>query len=72
MLLGEMLDGLQVIEQIQRLFPAQKVIVVSGHAPTERAELAVKRGLTWLEKPYDMESLAQTVERVLRSDDEAR
>src|SRR5262245_6145464 len=37
MLLGEALDGLQIIEQIQRLFPAQKVIVVSGHAPTERA-----------------------------------
>ena len=72
MLLGEVLDGLQVIEQIQRLFPAQKVIVVSGHAPTERAELAVKQGLTWLDKPYDMESLAQTVERVLRSDVEGR
>ena len=69
MLLGEVLDGLQVIEQIHRLFPAQKVIVVSGHAPTERAELAVKRGLAWLDKPYDMESLAQTVERVLRSDE---
>ncbi len=37
MVLGEALDGLQVIEQIQRLFPAQKVIVASGHAPGERA-----------------------------------
>jgi CheY-like chemotaxis protein len=72
MLLGEVLDGLQVIEQIQRLFPAQKVIVVSGHAPSERAELAVKRGLTWLAKPYDMESLAQIVQRVLKRDVEAR
>ena len=52
MLLGEALDGLQIIEQIQRLFPAQKVIVASGHAPTEREELAVKKGLTWLTKPY--------------------
>jgi CheY-like chemotaxis protein len=66
MMLGEMLDGLQIIEQIQRHFPAQKVIVVSGHAPTERAELAVKKGLTWLVKPYGVETLAQTVERVLR------
>jgi len=72
MLLGEVLDGLQVIEQIQRLFPAQKVIVVSGHAPSERAELAVKRGLTWLAKPYDMETLAQTVQGVLKRDVEAR
>jgi DNA-binding LacI/PurR family transcriptional regulator/signal transduction histidine kinase/CheY-like chemotaxis protein len=66
MVLGEVLDGLQVIEQIQRLFPELKVIVVSGHAPTERAELAVKKGLTWLGKPYGMETLAETVQRVLR------
>ena len=56
MVLGEGLDGLQIIEQIQRWFPAQKVIVVSGHAPTERAELAVKMGLTWLGKPYGMDA----------------
>jgi DNA-binding LacI/PurR family transcriptional regulator/signal transduction histidine kinase/ActR/RegA family two-component response regulator len=68
MVLGEALDGLQVIEQIQRLFPALKVIVASGHAPTERAELAVKKGLTWLGKPYGMETLAETVQRVLRDD----
>jgi DNA-binding LacI/PurR family transcriptional regulator/signal transduction histidine kinase/ActR/RegA family two-component response regulator len=68
MLLGESLDGLQVIEQIHRLFPAQKVIVVSGHAPTERAELAVKKGLTWLGKPYGMDTLAQTVQKVLMDD----
>jgi DNA-binding NtrC family response regulator len=66
MLLGEVLDGLQVIEQIRRLFPAQKVVVVSGHAPTERAELAVSKGLTWLGKPYGMDTLAQTVEQALR------
>jgi CheY-like chemotaxis protein len=68
MLLGEPLDGLQIIEKIQRLFPAQKVIVASGHAPTEREELAVKKGLTWLNKPYGMDTLAQTVHRALRGD----
>ena len=71
MVLGEVFDGLQIIEQIQRLFPAQKVIVVSGHAPTERAELAVKRGLTWLGKPYGMDSLAQAVQQVLNGDGDA-
>jgi DNA-binding LacI/PurR family transcriptional regulator/signal transduction histidine kinase/ActR/RegA family two-component response regulator len=65
MLLGEALDGLQIIEQIRRLFPAQKVIVASGHAPTEREALAIKKGLTWLTKPYGMDVLAQTVQRVL-------
>ncbi|HTB56765.1 MAG TPA: substrate-binding domain-containing protein [Polyangia bacterium] len=67
MVMGEALDGLQIIEQIRRLFPAQKVIVASGHAPIARAELAVKKDLTWLGKPYGMETLASTVQKVLRS-----
>ena len=66
MVLSEATDGLHVIEQIHRLFPEQKVIVASGHAPTDRADLAVKKGLTWLGKPYGMELLAQTVQRALR------
>jgi signal transduction histidine kinase/ActR/RegA family two-component response regulator len=68
MILNEELDGLHVFEQIQQLFPAQKAIVVSGHAPTERAELAVRKGLTWLAKPYSMEELAHAVQRVLQDD----
>jgi CheY-like chemotaxis protein len=70
MLLGEVMDGLEIIERVWRLFPDQRVIVVSGHAPNERAELAVRKGLTWLGKPYGMETLAQTVERALRDDGE--
>jgi len=68
MVMGEALDGLQIIEQIQRLFPAQKVIVASGHAPLERAELAVQKDLTWLGKPYGMEALASTVQKVLKDE----
>jgi DNA-binding NtrC family response regulator len=68
MVMGEALDGLQIIEQIQRLFPAQKVIVASGHAPIERAERAVLKDLTWLGKPYGMETLANTVQRVLKDE----
>lgn len=72
MVMGEALDGLQIIEQIQRLFPGQKIIVASGHAPIERAELAVQKDLTWLGKPYGMEALATTVEKVLREPDRSR
>jgi DNA-binding LacI/PurR family transcriptional regulator/signal transduction histidine kinase/ActR/RegA family two-component response regulator len=63
--LNEMLDGLQIFELMQRLFPAQKAIVVSGHAPSERAEQAMKKGLPWLSKPYSIETLAHAVERAL-------
>jgi DNA-binding LacI/PurR family transcriptional regulator/signal transduction histidine kinase/ActR/RegA family two-component response regulator len=69
MVLNEVLDGLQLFEQIQRLFPEQKAIVVSGHAPTERVDLAIKKGLTWLGKPYAMETLAHAVQQVLLGKD---
>ncbi|HSS40304.1 MAG TPA: response regulator, partial [Polyangia bacterium] len=65
MLLGEALDGLQVIEQIQSMFPAQKAIIVSGHAPNDRVDKAIKRGLTWLSKPYDLEALASAIAQTL-------
>ncbi|HVT06809.1 MAG TPA: substrate-binding domain-containing protein [Polyangia bacterium] len=65
MLLGEELDGLQVVEQIQAMFPKQKAIIVSGHAPDERADKAIKRGLTWLSKPYDLDALASAIAQVL-------
>jgi DNA-binding LacI/PurR family transcriptional regulator/signal transduction histidine kinase/ActR/RegA family two-component response regulator len=66
MVLGESLDGLQIFELIQRLFPKQKAIVASGHAPSGRAGLAVDQGLAWLAKPYTVEALARAVERVLQ------
>ncbi len=67
MILGEKLDGLQVFERIQALFPDQRAIVASGHAPNERAELAVEKGLIWLPKPYSIEALSNTVEDMLSS-----
>lgn len=66
LLLREAMDGLEVLEEIHTLFPKQKAIVVSGQAPTERADLAAKRGLTWLTKPYNIESLAHAVANILR------
>jgi DNA-binding LacI/PurR family transcriptional regulator/signal transduction histidine kinase/CheY-like chemotaxis protein len=67
MVLGEDRDGLAIFEEIQRLFPAQRAIVASGHAPTERAELAMRKGLAWLAKPYTHEALAQAVHTALLS-----
>lgn len=61
MLLGEALDGLQVIETIQSMFPGQKAIIVSGHAPNERADNAIKSGLAWVSKPYDLDTLASAI-----------
>jgi len=65
MLLGEALDGLQIVEQLQALVPKQKAIIVSGHAPNERADNAIKSGLAWLSKPYDIDSLANVIAETL-------
>lgn len=65
MLLGEALDGLQVVEQLQAVVPKQKAIIVSGHAPNERADNAIKSGLAWLSKPYDIDSLANVIAQTL-------
>jgi DNA-binding LacI/PurR family transcriptional regulator/signal transduction histidine kinase/ActR/RegA family two-component response regulator len=64
MVLGETLDGLQILDLIRQLFPEQKAILASGHAPSGRAELAVNQGLIWLAKPYTIEALTRAIERV--------
>jgi CheY-like chemotaxis protein len=65
MLLNEDRDGLEVLERVQELFPGQKAILVSGHAPGERAERAAGHGVKWLSKPFTVESLAQAVSLVI-------
>ncbi len=65
MLLNEDKDGLEVLECIQASYPVQKAILVSGHAPGERAERAAGQGVKWLSKPFTVESLAQAVSMVL-------
>ncbi len=65
MVLGEERDGLQFAEAIQELFPAQKVILASGHAASQRVEQAIEKGLPWLAKPYVNEALESAVERAL-------
>jgi signal transduction histidine kinase/CheY-like chemotaxis protein len=64
-LLGEELDGLQVCERVRELFPGQKVLIVSGHAATERAAAANARGIAWLIKPYSADELGRAVSEVL-------
>lgn len=65
MILNEDLDGLQLYEEIHRLYPTLAAIMVSGHAPNERAERAFAQGLHWLAKPYTVETLARALESAL-------
>jgi CheY-like chemotaxis protein len=66
MQLSDSEDGLAVFERIRALFPAQKGLVVSGHAPSERAQRALDAGLSWLAKPYAADDLVRAVQKALR------
>jgi signal transduction histidine kinase/ActR/RegA family two-component response regulator len=61
-------DGLEIFELIRELFPKQRGLLVSGHAPNDRVQAAIDRGLGWLQKPYSLEALAAMVARALKGD----
>ena len=65
MMLNEDEDGLFVLDEIERCFPTQRAIIASGHASSDRAELAVRRGLVWLMKPYTTDALGRAVQSAL-------
>jgi hypothetical protein len=53
------------------LSPNQRALIVSGHAPSERGELASRRGVRWLAKPYTFEKLAAVVHELITQADPA-
>jgi DNA-binding LacI/PurR family transcriptional regulator/signal transduction histidine kinase/ActR/RegA family two-component response regulator len=65
MMLGEEHDGLEILRRVRELFPAQRGLLMSGHAPAERGDLAREQGFGWLPKPFGIESLASAVRNVL-------
>lgn len=65
MVLEEAWDGLQVLEHIRGLFPGQRALIVSGHAPDARGRKAAEAGVPWLSKPYTVQSLAAAVDEAL-------
>ncbi len=67
MALNDELDGLDLYEKLRDLVPTQRAMIVSGQAPSDRAKVAVEKGLAWLAKPYSIESLVRAVESVLGS-----
>jgi CheY-like chemotaxis protein len=61
MIMEEGFDGLDTLTAILKMYPEQKVIIVSGHAENERAQLAKDLGADWFAKPYDVADLASAL-----------
>ena len=69
MMLGEEHDGLEILRRVRELFPGQRGLLMSGHAPAERGELAQRQGFGWLPKPFGTETLASAVRTVLATEE---
>jgi len=60
------MDGIDTLEQLRRLDPEVRIVMISGHATVTTAVQAVKRGaFDFLEKPLDSDRLLVTVQRAL-------
>jgi len=59
-------DGLEVLPQIKKVWPATEVIIVTGHATIDAAVAATKRGAhDVLNKPFETQSLLLRIERAI-------
>ncbi len=58
-------DGLDIYEKIRTIAPSQRAVLASGHAPSHRVEIALERGIPWLQKPYTASALADIVRSAL-------
>ncbi|WP_445678453.1 nitrogen assimilation response regulator NtrX [Radicibacter daui] len=67
-LIGSRLDGLGILDEIQRLYPGLPVVMISGHGTIETAVSAIQRGAyDFIEKPFKSDRLLLMVERAIEA-----
>lgn len=65
---GSRLDGLEVLDRIQKMHPDIPVVIISGHGNIETAVTAIKRGAyEFIEKPFNTDKLINITQRAIES-----
>ncbi|MEQ8166776.1 MAG: sigma-54 dependent transcriptional regulator [Alphaproteobacteria bacterium] len=65
---GSRLDGMQVLELIQREYPGLPVVMISGHGNIETAVEAIKLGAyDFIEKPFKADRLLLVTQRAIEN-----
>ncbi len=71
MLMEPGINGRQTYEEIKKLYPRQKAIIVSGFSKTVDIQESLEHGVRgFIKKPYSMEELSQAVRDALNSKNE--
>jgi two-component system cell cycle sensor histidine kinase/response regulator CckA len=68
MIMDPGIDGLETYNQVLRIHPGQKAIIVSGFSETDRVREAQRRGAgAYVKKPYQIDTLARAVKAAIAS-----
>lgn len=60
------MDGMEVLKQVRGMNPRTQVIIITGYASPETAELAQQQGVfEFLAKPFRLDELKQVIYRAL-------
>lgn len=62
-------DGLEILDEIRRVYPALPVLMISGHGTIEQAVAATKKGaVDFLEKPLSIQAILDRIHAILHID----
>ena len=60
------IDGSETYQKILEIYPAQKAVIISGYAESERVKLALTLGAdAYIRKPLSLKNIANNVRRTL-------
>ncbi|MFZ5775239.1 MAG: response regulator [Thermodesulfobacteriota bacterium] len=64
----EGMDGMEVLRRVKAMNPETRVIIITGYASPDTAELARQHGVfEFLAKPFRLDELKQVIFRALKS-----
>ncbi|MCX5864782.1 MAG: response regulator [Deltaproteobacteria bacterium] len=65
----EGIDGIEVLKRVRAMNPKTRVIIITGYASPDTAELAQQEGVfAFLAKPFRLDELKQVIYRAMEAD----
>jgi signal transduction histidine kinase/ActR/RegA family two-component response regulator len=66
MVMEDEFDGLDTFRALKSYQTDLRVLVVSGHAPSDRGREIIAQGAAWMPKPYTVDQLLDAIESLLK------